>query len=233
MVRGSLEMKGDIITFNLFARSQLKQNLAIYNPGAIEIQGFDGSFLQYMLRGREELDAKAGRYADSREHPFFPSSATVPTTAVRSHETHDVAPVKINYNARIMAMYLEAVPRICQPGDDNEYGQAATFDIEVLQTLSSRIHLGFFVAEAKFRNENEKFVALMKAGDWGGVKEALTNKPQEATVLENVRKKGERYQLDPIFIQDFYRDHIIPTTLDLEVDYLKEKMRLEEDDARE
>ena len=40
---------------------------------------------------------------------------------------------------------------ITAAGDDGNYGSAATLDVLVLQALSTRIHYGKFVAEAKFR----------------------------------------------------------------------------------
>lgn len=40
---------------------------------------------------------------------------------------------------------------IAAPGDDGNYGSAATLDVLALQALSKRIHYGKFVAEAKFR----------------------------------------------------------------------------------
>lgn len=42
-------------------------------------------------------------------------------------------------------------PAITPGGDDGNYGSAATLDVLVLQALSTRIHYGKFVAEAKFR----------------------------------------------------------------------------------
>jgi hypothetical protein len=40
---------------------------------------------------------------------------------------------------------------IAAPGDDGNYGSAATLDVLCLAALSKRIHYGKFVAEAKFR----------------------------------------------------------------------------------
>lgn len=37
------------------------------------------------------------------------------------------------------------------PGDDFNYGSAATLDVQCLQALSQRIHYGKWVAEAKFQ----------------------------------------------------------------------------------
>lgn len=54
-----------------------------------------------------------------------------------------IAPNDININDKIMDVYVNhLVNAICQPGDDNNYGSAATKDIECLQALSRRIHYG-------------------------------------------------------------------------------------------
>jgi chorismate mutase len=42
-----------------------------------------------------------------------------------------------------MSFYLEnIVPSLCLEGDDQNYGSAATKDVECLQALSQRIHYG-------------------------------------------------------------------------------------------
>lgn len=45
----------------------------------------------------------------------------------------------------------DIVPRICDPGDDEQHGSSAVCDVQVLQALSRRVHLGKFVAESKFQ----------------------------------------------------------------------------------
>lgn len=45
----------------------------------------------------------------------------------------------------------EVVPMICEPGDDEQHGSSIICDINALQALSRRIHLGKFVAESKYQ----------------------------------------------------------------------------------
>ena len=48
----------------------------------------------------------------------------------------DLAPYHrdVNVNAEILAMYTEhLLPEITEPGDDNNYGSAATLDVHCLQ----------------------------------------------------------------------------------------------------
>lgn len=43
------------------------------------------------------------------------------------------------------------VPMICEPGDDDQHGSSVVCDVNALQALSRRVHLGKFVAESKFQ----------------------------------------------------------------------------------
>jgi len=54
---------------------------------------------------------------------------------------------------------------IAGDGDDGNYGSAATLDVLVLQALSTRIHYGKFVAEAKFRCGSHVCACVL----WGSV----------------------------------------------------------------
>lgn len=40
---------------------------------------------------------------------------------------------------------------ICEPGDDDQHGSSVVCDVNALQALSRRVHLGKFVAESKFQ----------------------------------------------------------------------------------
>lgn len=79
------------------------------------------------------------------------------------------------------------------------YGSAATCDVHCLQALSRRIHFGKFVAEAKFQQETERFVKLIKANDRKGIDEAITKPEVELKVLERLALKAKTYGTDPGF----------------------------------
>lgn len=66
-----------------------------------------------------------------------------------------------------------------------------------IQSLSRRIHFGKFVAEAKFQQETERFVKLIKDEDRKGIDEAITNAAVEKKVLERLRLKAKTYGTDP------------------------------------
>ena len=117
------------------------------------------------------------------------------------------------------------------------YGSAATADVNCLQSLSRRIHFGKFVAESKFQSDSATFVPLIKAGDRQGIDDAITDAKVEKKVLERLRMKAEMYGSDPNLNPDaprkvdaevvvaMYKDHVIPLTKVVEVDYLMERLK--------
>lgn len=63
----------------------------------------------------------------------------------------------------------EIVPMICEPGDDEQHGSSVVCDVNALQALSRRVHLGKFVAESKFQVRRS---SLRQVGEgWSGVRE--------------------------------------------------------------
>jgi chorismate mutase len=140
-------------------------------------------------------------------------------------------------NDRILDMYLQfVVPKICDPGDDSNYGSSATKDVEVLQLISRRIHFGKFVAEAKYNDPilHHQYVQLINAKDKEGILQLLTDAVVEEKLLKRVRRKTTAYGKDytdsdkenePLKISsevivEIYKDFIIPLTKQVEVEYL-------------
>ena len=157
----------------------------------------------------------------------------------------------MSVNGELKKRYVEEIlPRVClekksskrenggKPEEAQEnYGSAATADVNCLQSLSQRIHFGKFVAESKFLSSPETFVPLIKAGDTEGIDAAITNAAVERKVLERLRLKAETYGVDPALEADaprkvdvegvvaMYRDHVIPLTKVVEVEYLMQRLK--------
>ncbi|MEK6890593.1 MAG: chorismate mutase [Nanoarchaeota archaeon] len=215
-VRKDLVRLEDTIILHLFERAQFKTNKVIYVPGGVEIPGFDGSFLDYLFEGTEKLHARAGRYLDQEEHPFYP----IDGEALARRRIDDLGiSRKVNVNDKIKKIYLEVLPLICEEGDDNKYGSAAVVDIHCMQAISRRVHMGEQVAEAKFREDPEGYSKFIIAGDRENIRTKLRNLKVERDNLERVRVKGERYGIDPEFIASFYDQRVMPLTIEVEIDY--------------
>lgn len=238
-LRSRLLRQEETIIFALIERSQFRLNPLAYTPGAL-VPGYPGTFSRYLLHELEVAYAKTRRYTSPDEHPFtdgLPDSVLPPLAYPAT-----LVPNNVNVNAEIEAAYVgQMLPRVCEGGDDQNYGSSATCDVACLQALSKRVHYGKFVAEAKFQEDPAAYTALVRAGDREGIWEALTNSAVEEVLLRRVRRKamayggdvrdvpvegaGEgKYKVDPTAIADIYREIIIPLTKKVEVDYLMQRV---------
>ncbi len=184
---------------------QFPLNKTVYEPGAIAIPGSDLSLFDWILREQERLHSLVRRYQSPDEYPFFPD-ALEPTILqpLRYPAAGALHANDVNVNAQLKRSYVDDVlPRACaiqreeRPEQQENYGSAATADVLCLQALSRRVHFGKFVAEAKFCQETERFVALIKAKDREGIDAAITDKTVEHKVLERLRLKAKTYGTDP------------------------------------
>jgi chorismate mutase len=229
-IRSVLIRQEETIIFALVERAQFRVNARVYRPGGIAIPEFEGSFVDFLLHGTEALHAKVRRYQSPDEHPFT-DNLPPPLLEAIDHGS-PLARNTININARIKALYEETiVPEICAAGDDEQYGSTAVCDVACLQALSKRIHYGKFVAESKFRSDPATYGTAVKAGDAEQLLKLVTDLAVEEKLCARVRRKAAaygqdltepsgEYKIEPEFVAELYRDHIIPLTKDVEVAYL-------------
>jgi len=215
--RKFLQLMEDEIITALFKRAHYMRNDAVYREDGIEVPGFDGSYLDFLLSGTEKLHALAGRFEDAGEVPFTDAARTE-RNASRDHSSFPMGPSEINMNSVIFDAYMDALADICADGDDGEYGWSALADIEALSSISTRVHRGgILVADVKYLQDPAKYSMCVALGNQQEIMDCITNGAQEENVLARVSAKGERYGLDPRFIGNFYRDFIIKATKGAEV----------------
>lgn len=237
-LRSRLLRQEETIIFALIERSQFRLNPLAYTPGAL-VPGYPGTFCRYLLHELEVAYAKTRRYTSPDEHPYtddLPASVLPPLAYPAT-----LVPNSVNINPEIEAAYIgQMLPRVCEGGDDQNYGSSATCDVACLQALSKRVHYGKFVAEAKFQEDPAGYTALIRAADREGIWATLTDSAVEEVLLRRVRRKamaygGEvrdvpvvgvdgKYKVDPSAISDIYRDIIIPLTKKVEVEYLMQRV---------
>ena len=217
------------------------------------------SLLEYVLRETERLHGSVRRYTSPDEHAFFPDDLpplVLPPLDYPSSALHaPAARAAGRANGRVLRAYLACVlPALTSPGDDANYGSAATLDVLCLQALSKRIHYGMFVAEAKFRAAPAQYGALIRPGDAEGLMRLLTDEGVERKVVERVRRKaatfgqdildgggcdgagagagaggngGEaarRYKVPPDALAEMYDTVVMPMTKDVQVEYLLRRL---------
>ncbi|KAI9809194.1 MAG: hypothetical protein M1825_002485 [Sarcosagium campestre] len=255
-IRFQLIRLEDTITFYLIERVQFPLNRTIYIPGAVHLPGYDAelSFLDWMLREQERLHSLVRRYQSPDEYPFFPDALQTPILKPLNYP-RILHPNNVNVNEKLKHSYVEYIlPAACSRrrggGEDQEsigegddrgeaqenYGSAGTVDVFCLQALSRRIHFGKFVAEAKFKTEEERFTRLIKSEDREGIAALITDAVVEEKVLQRLRLKAKTYGTDPsIGAEDtgkinveavvaMYKDYVIPLTKEVEVEYLMQRL---------
>lgn len=243
----------DTITFHLIERVQFPLNPSIYEADQLPIPcnnlalPANISLLDHILSETERLHSSVRRYDSPDEYPFFPQTLQRPMLQPLKYPKilHDN---DVNVNDVIKEKYTKQIlPEACPDfgrkdrGEAKEnYGSAAVCDVNVLHALSRRIHFGKFVAESKFREEEERFVKLIKAEDRLGIDEAITNVAVEQKVLERLRLKAKTYGTDPSLTVDghegplkidvdavvrMYKEVVIPLTKVVEVEYLMQRLK--------
>ncbi|VVT50775.1 uncharacterized protein SAPINGB_P002876 [Magnusiomyces paraingens] len=245
-IRETLTRLEDTILFNLIERAQFFTSPSIYNPTAIPIPNWSGSFFDWVLFESECIQSKVRRYQSPDEEPFTPR-ADLPASILPSlNYPHVLAwyTNEVNINEEIKELYIKQIVPLVAAGDQDQsenFGSTALADLECLQALSRRIHFGKFVAESKFQSETELFTKLILERDARGIEQAITKPEVEARILDRIEKKAETYGVDPTLrwsekpqgkvdpkaVRRIYEEWIIPLTRKVEVDYLLRRLESE------
>lgn len=245
-IRKALVRMEDTIVIYLIERSQFYSSPSVYEKNKFPIPNFDGSFLDWTLQQTERTHSQIRRYSAPDEMAFFPEvlveSFLPPINYPKVLASYDK---EINHNRDIMKFYVDKiVPEVaCGAGEQQENtGSVSVCDIDCLQALSRRIHFGKFVAEAKYQADKPRYIRLILDRDIKGIEDSITNSAVEEKILARVEDKGQSYGTDPSLrysqnkqskvkpqvIPRLYKDHVIPLTKKVEVDYLLR--RLEDED---
>lgn len=232
-IRSVLIRLEETIIFGLIERAQFKQNPIVYRRAAID--GLDEALVDYLLHETERIHARMRRYTSPDEHPFF-QDLPAPVLPALRYDDNPLQPNRLNLNSRIRAEYETfVIPRVCDAGDDGQYGSSAVSDVSNLQALSKRIHYGKFVAESKYRRRPAEFEELAHAADRDGLLAAVTDLEVERQVVERVGRKAETYglslveqgaspKIDPGAVVQLYAEWIIPLNKHVQVEYLLERV---------
>ncbi|GAA5963294.1 hypothetical protein JCM21900_000324 [Sporobolomyces salmonicolor] len=206
-IRRTLVRLEDTIIFLLIERAQFAHNPRMYTrEGFAEVlhrDGFDGSWLEWLLKETEVSHAKIRRYDSPDEHPFTARSLLpAPILPPLSYPPLLYDPTHVNVNPQILRFYIdEIVPSITKAvtehlgkqNDDGNYGSAGTRDIECLQAISRRIHCGMFVSESKFLSSPSAFIPHILHPNPSALEGLITKPAVEAALLVRLAKKARWY----------------------------------------
>ncbi|KAJ7761513.1 chorismate mutase [Mycena maculata] len=194
----------------------------------------------------------------------YPFSSDLPDPVLPPLKFPEILyPNTVNANPSILSFYTRTiVPRLTRRAtialaaskrangitgyeeyeDDGNYGSAATIDVEVLQSISKRVHYGKFVSESKFQANPAAFIPHIQDRNRAALEGLITKPEVERKLLQRLQKKAATYaqdfapdgefkrdadgnvdvtsKIDVDGVVDLYESFIIPLTKEVEVDYL-------------
>jgi chorismate mutase len=219
-IRPGLDILANEIVISLKKRGRFKQNPEIYRPGLV-LGEPARSLLDYELERVERLHAELGRYTYCYQEPFNDLSG-VQLVIRRPDPEKPIRDFVAGTGSAIVAFYQEMIRRHREPGSDSStFGEAVTADVEALLYISERINLGKLVAEYKFQQAPDAFVA--SAGDPGVIRKLIVNKEREAEVLDTAAQLARHYEFDEDQATEVFL-WMIDRTVELEVNYIRHRL---------
>ncbi|XP_058727883.1 chorismate mutase 1, chloroplastic-like [Vicia villosa] len=106
-VRQALVRQEDTIVFGLIERAKFPFNFHTYDKNYLQSPGFCGSLIEFVVQHSETVQAKAGRYENPEENPFFPENLwpslvpSYPFTKVIHYNRYDFLIFTAHINFRI------------------------------------------------------------------------------------------------------------------------------------
>ncbi|KAL5230725.1 hypothetical protein ABZP36_029501 [Zizania latifolia] len=248
-VRDFLTREEDTIVFSLIERAKYPLNPpAYYVPAYFAGRRHDASFAELFVRESEAVQAKAGRYQSQQEIPFFPFRVPFPLAPPYNFtsELYSAAAF-VNVNDEIWSVYFSLLlPLLAKNGDDGSYAATVASDLVCLQALSRRINYGRYVAEVKFRGDQQNYTTLIRNKDKDALMKLLTSEAQEDAVKRRVQKKAmvfgrnvtldgpvetgdsnngrASFKVDPSLVYKLYGQWVIPLTKQVELQYLLHRL---------
>lgn len=221
-IRPGLDILANEIIIGLKKRLRYAKNPLIYQPGLV-ISDSAVSLLEYELRQVERCHAELGRYAFATQDAYTDVSG-VSNIINREAPQSPVRVMASGVGQRIIDFYQQWINTYCAGSDDSKtYGETVTADVAVLLAIMERVNLGKQVAESKFVELTDDFVAT--GGDREAMLKLIVRKDRELKVIELSRNLAMHYELPESAAVDVF-EFMIDATVDIEVDYLR--MRLGE-----
>ena len=229
-IRDRLIELEDVIIKGLCERANYKQNLEIYEHNAEQFKyknNFEGTYFDFMFKQIENVHSIAGRYNCFDEKPFYKGLEECQVEREYNSQIPDEIlkfSKKINFSPWIKIGYLNFINELCEEGEDANYGDTTLSDIFNLQAISKRIHYGILVMEAKYKDNQSQYDKLLSQNNDISIGSALKNVSVEQKVLQRVKEKSIKNGFkNPNKIVKFFKNCIIPMTIQVELDYIFSK----------
>lgn len=216
-IRPGLDILANEIVIALKKRTRFAANSAVYQGGLVRGKPHQ-SLLMYTLEKIEHSHAELGRYTFAAQDAFTRVTDVAPVIERQAPDS-PVRPMPSGVSEQILSFYRDWVASACDAGDDSaSYGETVTADAVALLAIMERVNLGKVVAESKFLELQDQFIA--SGGDREAMLKLIVRSDREAKVLELAERLALHYELEPAHAVSVF-EFMIATTIDIEVDYLR------------
>lgn len=220
-IRPGLDILGNEIVTALKKRSRLRRNPEIYVPGLVRERP-DISLLDHELGRVEQVHAELGRYTYASQEAFTDVSGVSPIID-RPAPPSPIRAMASGVGDRVLAYYQDWIAIGCPAGSDTDtFGETVTADVAALLAIMQRVNLGKYVAEIKWNEGPERFIAT--EGEREGIVELIVRRDREAEVERLAVRLAEHYEFDPDQARQLFR-WMIDVTVDIEVDYIRMRLK--------
>jgi len=222
-IRPGLDILANEIVIALKKRTRYQLNLPVYEPGLLPAYP-TLSLLDYELALVERQHAELGRFAFA-EQDAFTNVADVELILQRGPPDNPVEIMPSRAGERIKTFYFDWLKETCHPGtDEGTFGETVTSDVVSLLAIMERVNLGKLVAESKFQTMPDAFRET--GGNRDQMLQLIVRKDREIAVRDMAGELANTYGLPSASVVSVF-DFMIETTIDIEVDYLRLRMELE------
>ncbi len=220
-IRPGLDILANEIVIALKKRTRFPVNAPVYEAGLV-LSNPTVPLLNHALHSIESCHAELGRYTFAAQEAFTSASQITPVID-RPIPDSPLHPMKSDVGERIVHFYQQWIIKACDAGNDTDtYGETVTADVSALLAIMERVNLGKPVAEAKYLEQPEAFNSTN--GDKDAMLSLLVKKDREAQVLELAANLAQRYDLPAEHAVDTFH-FMIDTTIDIEIDYLRMRIK--------
>lgn len=216
-IRPGLDILANEIVIGLKKRTRFAVNKPVYEPGLV-VGAPALSLLEYELSKIEQCHAELGRYSFAAQDAFTDVSLVTPVISRQAPQS-PLQEMASGAGGRIISFYSDWITRACPQGENqNTYGETVTADVSALLAIMERVNLGKLVAESKFLEMPDAFIAT--GGDRDAMLEFIVRKDREHKVIELAESLAQHYDLTPAHAVEVFQ-FMIALTVDIEVDYLR------------
>ncbi|KAK0530588.1 chorismate mutase aro7 [Tilletia horrida] len=224
LIRTVLEHAEDRIISAIIERSQYAYDARLYSSPP-------NSTLDWFLARQEALLALTGQWELPDQVPFT-SRARLPAPVYPVPTYPSVlhsAAANFSRNHALKKAYLNStLPSLNLPpsqktgGPNPALGPTLHADTALLHLLSSRIHLGRYVAESKYASNTSLYAQPIASKNLTALNALITNTTVEEANVVRVQSKAGMYGdgAQAQAVGALYRDVLIPLTKEVEVGYL-------------